>query len=765
MRPNYWKLLGVAGVAGVAATGVVVARRRRAHEQIEPDEIRDRLHARLAEVRRRDEPWWKTAVVYQVYPRSFADANGDGIGDLAGLESRLDYLAQLGVDVIWLSPVYPSPQDDNGYDISDYQDIEPVFGTLEEFDRLLGEIHARGMKLVMDLVVNHTSSAHPWFVESRASRENPKRDWYWWRDEPPNDWRSAFSGSAWELDETTAQYYLHIFARSQPDLNWENGTVREAVYSMMRWWLDRGVDGFRMDVINFISKDLSDGLHCGPRIHEFMHEMHEAVFAGRDEPTLTVGEMPGVTVEQAQRFTDPARGEIDMVFQFEHVNLDHGATKWDVHPLRLTDLKRSFGRWQEGLEARGWNSLYWNNHDQPRIVSRFGDDSPEHRVRSAKMLGTILHLHRGTPYVYQGEELGMTNTRFDEIGAFRDIESLNHYAEATAAGDDPDAVLASLRTMSRDNARTPMQWDAGPQAGFTTGEPWIPVNPNYRTINAAEAVEDEDSVFHHYRRLIALRHSEPVVAHGDFTMLLPDDERVYAFTRRLGDDELLVLGNFSGEEAAVALDEPGGELVLGNYEMPASPVCCAHGKPGSSAADRDAARPRPRSPPRAAGRGAAGGADARPRRRRRDQGARPPGGHRGRARARVRGRARRAALRRRRPPLRRARAPARRRLARGRRAPPGGRAGRAPARHRRPLVGRAGGVPHRRGGGRGRRALPRVPGAPAGEAGEEPARRARRRRGARARHPGRGRPVRPAARRARGARSSSCRGTIRSPGR
>jgi oligo-1,6-glucosidase len=571
MRPNYWKLLGVAGVAGVAATGVVVARRRRAHEQIEPDEIRERLHARLADVSRSDEPWWKTAVVYQVYPRSFADADGDGIGDLAGLESRLDYLAQLGVDVIWLSPVYPSPQDDNGYDISDYQDIEPVFGTLAEFDRLLGEIHARGMKLVMDLVVNHTSSAHPWFVESRASRENPKRDWYWWRDEPPNDWRSAFSGSAWELDETTAQYYLHIFARSQPDLNWENEAVREAVYSMMRWWLDRGVDGFRMDVINFISKDLSNGFISGPRIHEFLHEMHEAVFAGRAEPTLTVGEMPGVTVEQAQRFTDPARGEVDMVFQFEHVNLDHGASKWDVHELRLTDLKRSFGRWQEGLEERGWNSLYWNNHDQPRVVSRFGDDSPEHRVRSAKMLGTILHLHRGTPYVYQGEELGMTNARFDEIGAFRDIESLNHYAEATANGDDPAAVLASLRTMSRDNARTPMQWDAGPQAGFTTGEPWIPVNANYRTINAAEAVEDEDSVFHHYRRLIALRHTEPVVAHGDFTMLLPDDERVYAFTRRLGDDELLVLGNFSGEEAPVALDDPGGELVLGNYSDPGQP--------------------------------------------------------------------------------------------------------------------------------------------------------------------------------------------------
>ena len=569
MRPNYWKLLGVAGVAGVAATGVVVARRRRAHAELEPDELRERLHQRLADVERvaAREPWWKTAVVYQVYPRSFADSDGDGIGDLPGLESRLDHLARLGVDVIWLSPVYPSPQDDNGYDISDYQDIEPTFGTLADFDRLLGEVHARGMKLVMDLVVNHTSAQHPWFAESRASRENPKRDWYWWRSEP-NGWRSAFSGSAWELDEATAEYYLHIFARSMPDLNWENPEVREAVYSMMRWWLDRGVDGFRMDVINLISKDPDkpeDGFVCGPRNHEFLHEMHVQVFAGREEPTLTVGEMPGVTVEQAELFTDPARGEVDMVFQFEHVQLDQGATKWDVRPLRLTDLKRSFGRWQAALEEKGWNSLYWNNHDQPRIVSRFGDDSGENRVRSAKMLATILHLHRGTPYVYQGEELGMTNARFDEIGAFRDIESLNHYAEATAAGEDPDAVLAGLRAMSRDNARTPMQWDAGPHAGFTTGEPWIPVNANFRTINAAEAVADPDSVFHHYRKLIELRHTEPVVAHGDFTMLLEDDERVYAFTRRLGDDELLVLGNFSGEDAAVALDDLGGELVLGNY--------------------------------------------------------------------------------------------------------------------------------------------------------------------------------------------------------
>jgi oligo-1,6-glucosidase len=582
MRPNYWKLLGVAGVAGVAATGVVVARRRRTHTELEPDEIRDRLHQRLAEAGAPPaaEPWWKTAVVYQIYPRSFADSDGDGVGDLKGITSRLDHLSALGVDVIWLSPVYPSPQDDNGYDIADYQDIEPAFGTLADFVALLAAVHERGMRLVMDLVVNHTSAEHAWFKESRASRDSPKRDWYWWREQP-NDWRSWFSGSAWELDETTGEHYLHLFARSMPDLNWENPEVREAVYSMMRWWLDRGVDGFRMDVINMISKDLelpdaskpsvgmmpggAEHFIDGPRVHEFLQEMHRSVFAGRPEPTLTVGETPGVTVEEALLYTDPARGEVDMVFQFEHVNLDQGATKWDVKPLRLTDLKATFGRWQVGLAETGWNSLYWNNHDQPRAVSRFGDDSPEHRVRSAKLLATILHLHRGTPYVYQGEELGMTNASFDRVEAFRDIESLNHYAEAVARGDAEDTVLAGLRTMGRDNARTPMQWDAGAQAGFTTGEPWIPVNPNFTEINAEAARTDPDSVFHHYRRLHELRHAEPVVAHGDFTMLLPDDERVYAFTRRLGDVELLVLGNFSGEATAVELPEAGGELVLGNY--------------------------------------------------------------------------------------------------------------------------------------------------------------------------------------------------------
>jgi len=541
--------------------------------------------------------WWKSAVVYQVYPRSFADSDGDGIGDLVGVIDQLDHLVELGVDVLWLSPVYRSPMDDNGYDISDYQDIDPIFGSLESFDRLLAATHDRGLKLIMDLVVNHTSDEHPWFVESRSTRESPKRDWYWWRParegmsagDPgaePTNWRAAFAGSAWQFDETTGEYYLHIFSTRQPDLNWENPEVRQAIYTMMRWWLDRGVDGFRMDVINFISKDpaLPDGRAlasgpyadggshyvCGPRIHEFIAEMHREVFADRTEAVLTVGEMPGVTVDEAVLFTDPARAELDMVFQFEHVGLDHGDGKWDVRSLDLRDLKASFGRWQAGLADVGWNSLYWNNHDQPRVVSRFGDDGAD-RVAAAKTLATLLHLHRGTPYVYQGEELGMTNAPFATIDDFRDIESIHAYDELVAAGRSPHDVLTALRAMSRDNARTPMQWDASKHAGFTTGEPWIAVNPNHVEINAESARSDQGSVFHHYRRLIELRHTDPVVVHGDFTMLLPDDEQVYAFLRRLGDVELLVVANISTDE--VTADVPEADawarsvLVLGNYPV------------------------------------------------------------------------------------------------------------------------------------------------------------------------------------------------------
>jgi oligo-1,6-glucosidase len=546
-----------------------------------------------------EDAWWRSAVVYQVYPRSFADGDGDGIGDLTGLAGRLDHLQDLGVDVVWLSPIYPSPQDDNGYDISDYQDVEPVFGTLEQLDALLAAVHARGMRLVMDLVVNHTSDEHPWFVQSRSSRDDPRRDWYWWRParsgmEPgapgaePNNWASSFSGSAWELDEATGEYYLHIFSRKQPDLNWENPDVRAAVHAMMRWWLDRGVDGFRMDVVNYLSKDTAlpdahpragavyaDGFEhyaTGPRIHEFLQEMHREVFAGREGRFLTVGEMPGVTVEEARLFTDPARGEVDMVFQFEHVRLDQGLDKWDVTGLDLRDLKASLGRWQAGLRDVGWNSLYWQNHDQPRAVSRFGDDG-EHRVESAKMLATVLHLHRGTPYVYQGEEIGMANAPFSSIDDFRDIESLNHYRDVVGTGRaEPDAVLAALRAMSRDNARTPMQWDASPSAGFTTGEPWIPVNPDHVEVNVAAQRDDPDSVLAHYRRLIRLRHEEPAVVEGDFTMLLPHDERVYAFTRRLADVELLVLGNFSADVVPARVPDASAwaaaELVVGREGVP-----------------------------------------------------------------------------------------------------------------------------------------------------------------------------------------------------
>ena len=537
------------------------------------------------------EPWWKSAVVYQIYPRSFADSDGDGTGDLRGILGRVDHLERLGADVLWLSPVYPSPMDDNGYDISDYQDIHPLFGTLADFDELLDALHSRGIKLVMDLVVNHTSDEHPWFVASR-SPDSPKRDWYWWRPPrpgtvpgtfgaEPNNWGSFFSGSAWEYDEASGEYYLHLFSRKQPDLNWENPEVRRHVHEMMRWWLDRGVDGFRMDVVNFLSKvtDLPDGevlegelygdgtpfFFSGPRIHEFLHEMHEEVFARYGDRLLVVGEMPGVTVEQAALFTDPAREEVDMVFQFEHMTVDRGVDKWDLRPLSLPKLKASLDRWQRGLAERGWNSLYWNNHDQPRVVSRFGNDG-RFRERSAKLLGTVLHLHRGTPYVYQGEELGMTNMVFSGIDDFRDIESINHFHQATGDGMPAEQVLLGLRARSRDNGRTPMQWDAGPQAGFTKGEPWIAVNPNHLEVNAAAQVDDPDSVFSHYRRLIELRHHQPAVAHGDFTMLLPHDPQVYAYTRRLGDIELLVAGNWSDAPVTADLDESwlAADLLLSN---------------------------------------------------------------------------------------------------------------------------------------------------------------------------------------------------------
>lgn len=524
--------------------------------------------------------WWKSAVVYQIYPRSFADGDGDGIGDLRGILRHLDHLVALGVDVVWLSPVYRSPQDDNGYDISDYEDIDPLFGSLADMDELIAELHARGIKLVMDLVVNHTSDEHPWFQESRDGKSD-KADWYWWADPrpgveantpgaEPTNWSSAFSGSAWCFDERRGQYYLHLFSRKQPDLNWENPSVRHAVHDMMRWWIDRGVDGFRMDVINLISKQVplvddeaasvralspDSGYVDGPRMDEFLHEMNQAVLKGRH--LLTVGECPGVGIEQASKYTDPAREELGMVFQFELMELDEqsGKGKWALKPLYLPDLKANFERWQRGLEGRGWNSLYWSNHDQPRIVSRWGDDSSEHRVNSAKTLGTVLHMMKGTPYIYQGEEIGMTNAGFTSIGQYRDLETLNHYAEAMAGGADEQELLRAYGVKSRDNARYPVSWDDSEHAGFTTGIPWLPVHPNHVLVNMAAARNDEDSVFHHYRRLIELRHTNPVVRDGVFALLHPDDEQLFAYTRSLdGVGRLLVLANMSSAPCPLPAD-------------------------------------------------------------------------------------------------------------------------------------------------------------------------------------------------------------------
>ncbi|GAA4265908.1 alpha-glucosidase [Frondihabitans peucedani] len=533
--------------------------------------------------------WWTDAVVYQIYPRSFADSNGDGVGDLGGIRQHLDHLQDLGVDVVWLSPIYRSPQADNGYDISDYRDIDPLFGTLEEFDLLLAEMHERGIKLVMDLVVNHTSDEHPWFVESASSPDSPKRDWYVWRDgvdrspadgrTEPNLWRSAFSGPAWSRADAdpSGQYYLHLFAAKQPDLNWENPEVRDAVYEMMNWWLDRGVDGFRMDVINFIAKVQSDltgsseHFRMGPQIHDHLQEMNRRVFAARDAELITVGEMPGVTVDDARLFTGADRLELDMVFQFEHVDLDRGpGSKFDNVPLALRDLKASLSRWQTGLAESGWNSLYLGNHDQPRSVSRFGDDG-RHRVESATLLATILHLQRGTPYVYQGDEIGMTNAAFSRIDQYRDIESINWFGEELEAGRDPAELLEALRYRSRDNARTPVQWTPGENAGFTTGTPWIGVNPNHDTVNVeTDRAAGSRSIFDYYRRLIALRHESPLVALGCFDLLEPEHPALYAFTRTGDEGRLLVAANVGGDDLEVPLLVEGpwgaGSLLLGNYD-------------------------------------------------------------------------------------------------------------------------------------------------------------------------------------------------------
>ncbi len=533
------------------------------------------------------EPWWKRSVVYQIYPRSFMDSNGDGIGDLPGIISKLDYLQRLGVDVIWLSPVFDSPNDDNGYDIRDYRTILEEFGTMEDFDRLIQEADARGLRIVMDLVVNHTSDEHAWFVESKSSKDSKYRDYYIWKegknDQPPNNWGSVFSGSAWEKDEVTESYYLHLFSKKQPDLNWENNALRDDIYEMMTYWLDKGIGGFRMDVINFISKveGLPDGkvnpgqaygdgspyFINGPKIHTHLKEMNERVLQNYD--VLTVGEMPGATPKDAQLYTNPANKEVNMVFTFEHMDIDSGPfEKWDVKPLDLVALKQNFQKWQHALHEVGWNSLYWNNHDQPRIVSRFGNDQ-EFRVTSAKMLAICLHMLQGTPYIYQGEELGMTNIKFDRIEDYKDIETINMYNSKIEQGVLEKDIMRGIYAKGRDNARTPIQWTK--DGGFTTGIPWIQMNPNTNEINVDQALADKTSVFYTYQKLIELRKEHDIITYGSFHLLLPNNPSLFVYKRKTEKEEWLVITNFSDnteklEWTSCEVDGLDGKVIIANYD-------------------------------------------------------------------------------------------------------------------------------------------------------------------------------------------------------
>ena len=531
--------------------------------------------------------WWKESVVYQIYPRSFCDSNGDGIGDLNGITGKLDYLKELGIDVIWLSPVYKSPNDDNGYDISDYQAIMDEFGTMEDFDRMLATAHEKGIKLMMDLVVNHTSDEHKWFIESRKSTDNPYRDYYIWRPAKedgslPNNWGSCFSGPAWEYDKTTDMYFLHLFSKKQPDLNWDNPAVRQDVFDMMNWWLKKGVDGFRMDVISLISKepglpDKETGINGyatfnvsanGPHVHEYLQEMRQKALNNAD--TITVGECSGVTLEEAKKYARSDEKELNMVFQFEHMDVDSDekSGKWTTRKMDLRDLKNILTRWQKGLQDIAWNSLYWENHDQPRSVSRFGNDSDEYREISAKMLATCIHMMQGTPYVYQGEELGMTNCPFNTLDNFRDLESINAFHELTEQGKmTEEDMMAAISYKGRDNARTPMQWDDSAYAGFSTANPWIMVNPNYTKINARDQVNREDSVFKYYQKLIKLRHESELIVYGTYDLILDDDKDIYAYIRTLGDEKLIVYCNFSENTREVELPEEfvNKKVLISNY--------------------------------------------------------------------------------------------------------------------------------------------------------------------------------------------------------
>ena len=531
--------------------------------------------------------WWKESVVYQIYPRSFCDSNGDGIGDLNGITGKLDYLKELGIDVIWLSPVYKSPNDDNGYDISDYQAIMDEFGTMEDFDRMLATAHEKGIKIMMDLVVNHTSDEHKWFIESRKSTDNPYRDYYIWRPAKedgslPNNWGSCFSGPAWEYDKTTDMYFLHLFSKKQPDLNWDNPAVRQDVFDMMNWWLKKGVDGFRMDVISLISKepglpDKEPGINGyatfnvsanGPHVHEYLQEMRQKALNNAD--TITVGECSGVTLEEAKKYARSDEKELNMVFQFEHMDVDSDekAGKWTTRKMDLRNLKKILTRWQKGLQDIAWNSLYWENHDQPRSVSRFGNDSDEYREISAKMIATCIHMMQGTPYVYQGEELGMTNCPFNTLDNFRDLESINAFHELTEQGKmTEEDMMAAISYKGRDNARTPMQWDDSAYAGFSTANPWIMVNPNYTKINARDQVNREDSVFKYYQKLIKLRHESELIVYGTYDLILDDDKDIYAYIRTLGDEKLIVYCNFSENTREVELPEEfvNKKVLISNY--------------------------------------------------------------------------------------------------------------------------------------------------------------------------------------------------------
>ncbi|GFH40131.1 glycoside hydrolase family 13 protein [Lactococcus insecticola] len=514
-----------------------------------------------------EKKWWQTAVVYQVYPRSFMDSDGDGIGDIKGITSKLDYLEKLGITAIWLSPVYASPMADNGYDISDYEAIAGIFGDMVDMDELLKSAEKRGIKIIMDLVVNHTSDEHAWFIEARKSQDNPYRDYYIWRDEP-NQLTSAFSGSAWTLDPATNQYYLHLFADKQPDLNWENEKVRRAVYDMMNFWIDKGVGGFRMDVIDLIGKQPDQEITAnGPQLHPYLKEMNRETFG--DKNLLTVGETWGATPEIAKLYSAPERNELSMVFQFEHVSLSHApnAPKWDVIELDRKRLKTILSKWQTELPlGSGWNSLFWNNHDLPRAISIWGNDG-KYRVQSAKAFAILLHLMRGTPFIYQGEEIGMTNFDFTDISQVADIESQNMYAERLAAGYEPSDIMASIRAVGRDNARTPMQWENAENAGFTSGKPWLAPNPNSANINVKDTLSDKDSIFYTYQKLIALRKSAEWVVYGDYELLETSDN-VFAYLRKYEGRKYLVVVNFSDEIERFTSQLTPGKGVIANRQIP-----------------------------------------------------------------------------------------------------------------------------------------------------------------------------------------------------